>query len=370
MFSCMWNGERIDAFEISKPEGLEREIRRAAQNKELRCIDPNCEYPELGFRHGAKKGAHFYHFRDSNCGYAYFEKNDKPIIREVRKALFEHFKSNGYNVERECRLPIGGKFCHLLFNMDNRKIVLQIADRKTQIKDRETLQEACSKNKCALKWIVVGDPNDDQDEYRNYHMNRYLFNNSANKDVVIINDAADTISQTKYIEDAHFLGSEKYFKEKASLNQLTFINGELAIWGFYDRFKQWFSVMAEEKDAKNRKEREFWRKEHEENEKKAAFLETSVQRTARPFQPKYTSLVNANYTEKNYSPKVEEPSYSPIDYSKFVVGVKVEHEKYGGGVIIAIDRENKKARLRFDNGVEDNFSIDNLAKSSGFKLKG
>lgn len=128
--------------------------------------------------------------------------------------------------------------------------MLQIVDKTTQVKDREVLQEACRKNKYDLKWIVVGDPNNDQDEYRNYHMNRYLFNNSANKDVVIINDAADTISQTKYIEDARFLGSEKYFKEKASLNQLTFINGELAILGFYDRFKQWFSVMAEEKDTK------------------------------------------------------------------------------------------------------------------------
>lgn len=370
MFSCMWNGERIDAFEISKPEGLEREIRKAAKNKELRCIDPNCECPELGFRHGAKKGAHFYHFCDSNCGYAYFEKSDKSIIRDVRKVLFEHFKSNGYNVERECRLPIGGKFCHLLFNMDNRKIVLQIADQKTQIKDREMLQEACSKNKCALKWIVVGNPNDNQDEYRNYHMNRYLLNNSTNKDLVIINDVADTISQTKYIEDARFSGCEKYFKVKAPLDQLSFINGELAISGFYEKFNRWFSVKAGEKDRQKRKDMEFWRKVHEENEKQAASFGTSVQKTARPFQPKNTSLVNSNYTEKNYSPKIEEPSYSPIDYSKFVVGVKVEHEKYGGGVIIAIDRENKKARLRFDNGVEDNFSIENLAKSSGFKLKG
>ena len=368
MFNCMWNGERIDAFEISKPEGLEREIRRAAKNKELRCIDPNCECPELGFKHGAKKGAHFYHFRDSNCGYAYFEKNDKPIIRDVRKVLFEHFKSNGYNVERECRLPIGGKFCHLLFNMDNRKIVLQIADRKTQIKDRETLQEACSKNKCDLKWIVVGDPNDNQDEYSNYHMNRYLLNNSANKDLVIINDVADTISQTKYIEDARFSGSEKYFKEKASLNQLAFINGELTILGFYDRFKRWFSVMAEEKDAQNRKEREFWRNAHVENEKQATFHGTSVQRTAKSYHSKYTSSVNSDYTENNYSSKVEEPSYSPIDYSKFVVGMKVEHEIYGDGVIIEIDRANKKVRLRFDNGVENKFSIDNLAKSSRFKL--
>ena len=114
---------------------------------------------------------------------------------------------------------------------------------------------------------------------------------------------------------------------------------------------------------------EFWRKVHEGNEKQVASFGTSVHKPARPFQPKYTSLANSNYTETDYSPKVEEPSYSPIDHSKFVVGVKVEHEQYGDGIIIAIDRKNGKACLKFDNGVEDNFSIDNLAKSSGFKLK-
>ncbi len=369
MFSCMWNGERIDAFEISKPEGLEREIRKAARNKELRCIDPNCECPELGFKHGSKKAAHFYHYCDSNCGYTHFEKNDKPIIRNVRNALFDHFKSKGFNVERECRLPIGGKFCHLLFDMNNEKIVLQIADKTTQVKDIEKLQTACNYNKCDLKLIVVGDPNDDQDEYRNYQINRYLLNNSVNKDLVIINENSDTLSQTKYIEDNRFSGCEKYFKMKAPLDLLSFINGELSISEFYEKFNQWFSVKAEEKDRKKRKDMEFWRKVHEGNEKQVASFGTSVHKPARPFQPKYTSLANSNYTETDYSPKVEEPSYSPIDHSKFVVGVKVEHEQYGDGIIIAIDRKNGKACLKFDNGVEDNFSIDNLAKSSGFKLK-
>lgn len=366
MFSCMWNGKRIDAFEVSKPESLERQIREAASNNELRCIDPNCGCPELGYKHGEKKRSHFYHYHNSNCGYTYFEKNDKPIIKAVRNTLFNHFKTHGYNVERECRLPVGGIFCHLLFNIDNKRIILQIADKTTQVNDREKLQKACEENNYDLRWIVIGDPHKHQDEYQNYHIHRYLLNNSKNNDLLIIDEKAALISQTKIFEDNRFSEQERYYKLTAPLDRLSFEDREITIENFYEIFDRWFADKVIEKE-RQRREEAWLQREREESIKKIIALE-EAQRKARATIPQYTSPIKDNFANENYSPKVEEPSYPQIDYSKYVVGARVNHGVYGIGTITELLRKAQKVRIKFENGHEDKFRIKDLARSSNFKF--
>lgn len=368
MFSCMWNGKRIDAFEVSKLEGSETQIRKAAASGELRCIDPNCECPKLGYKHGEKKSSHFYHYHNSNCGYTYFEKNDKPIIKAVRNALFDHFKIKGYNVERECRLPISGVFCHLLFIIDNKRIVLQIADKTTQVKDREKLQKACEENNYALKWIVVGDPNKNQDEYNNYHIHRYLLNNSMNNDLLIIDENAAMISQTKIFDNDLFFEHERYYRMAAPLDRLSFENGEITIECFYESFNRWFTDKVAEKERQRCEDEAWLKKQREESINRMLTLEEVSRRKARTIVSQFTSSVEDSFVDKYYSSKVEEPSYPPIDYSKYVVGARVKHGSYGIGTITELFRETQKVRIKFENGHEDNFRIENLARSSDFRF--
>lgn len=367
MFSCMWNGKRIDAFEVSNPESLETQIRKAASNRELRCIDPNCECPELGYKHGEKKSSHFYHYRNSNCGYTYFEKNDKPIIKSVRNALFDHFKIKGYNVERECRLPIGGIFCHLLFDIDNKKIVLQIADKTTRVNDREKIQKACEENDYSLKWIVIGDPNQHQDEYQNYHIHRYLLNHSKNNDLLIIDESATMLSQTLIFEDDRFSEHERYYRITAPLDQLSFADSEITIANFYENFNQWFSDELAEKERQRLEDEAWLQREREESIKRMLALEEAALKMPRSTSFKYPSHINDNFTVGDYPSKVDEPSYH-IDCSKFVVGARINHGIYGIGTISEFFRETQKVHIIFDSGHEDNFKIENLARSSDFKF--
>lgn len=364
----MWNGKRIEAFEVSKPHGMEEEIRRAATNRELKCIDPNCENPELGYRHGAKRGAYFYHFCNSNCGYTHFEKSDKPIIRAVRLALLDHFKCKGYNVEQEYRLPYGGLFCHLMFNINNKKIVLQIADDKTRMNEREKLSKACKENNCELKWIVVGEPNSYQDEYENYQTHRYLLNNSKNSDLLIINEKATEVSQTKIFKHSLFTERESNYRLTAPLDRLIFVDGEISIADFYISFNKWIENKVAEKERQKREEKEWLQRQREVSMKRMRAFEESARRMTAATTVKSPINLRRPFTNENNAPKVEEQSYPQIDLSKYVVGARVHHDRYGDGIISTLFIGLQKVHIIFDNGYEDDFTIKNLARSSTFRF--
>lgn len=377
MFNCIWIDKKINSLEISEPESREREIREAVSHKELRCIDPDCKTP-IGFRHGpSDRRPHFYHLPDydsSKCKYSYFEKNDKETIKEVRYTLFQHFKSNGYNVENEYRLPVGGKFCHLMFDTSNKKIILQISDKSTREVERKALQAACDENKYALKWIVVDDPNRYQDRYHNHLMNRYLFDNSANRDLVIIDKKGETVSQTKYNDDQRLHGIQCYYHEIKPLEQLVLENGEITIKDFYQRAEQWFLNKLEEvkrEQEREEEERRRWEEERKRKREEAQKMRREAERKRKENIERSRASAEAIRSKQpaNREPylKMTEPSareknpLSSEDQCK--IGTKIYHSVYEVGTITERIADSKKVRIKFENGKEDIFSVEALIKS-------
>lgn len=364
MFNCIWNGQRIDAFEISKQEKTETAIRNAGKQGQLRCIDPECT-STLGYKHGSKKEAHFFHHSKSICEYDAFEKNDKIVIKNVRNALFEHFKNIGYNIEREYRLSAGGKFCHLFIKFDEKKIVLQIADKSTSTSIQEEWLKRCLENKCELKWIVIGDPNEFQDEYKNYYIHRHLLNNSRNQDLIIIDETASFVSQTKVFEDPEFCKKESNYKIVEPLNHLIIEDGEITIMGFNKKFSQWF---AKEKAVRERlkSEETECKKHYAKGIKDLSYYDYGL--------PNYNRLNPISYSKSldidEDSVNDEKTLQTEIGNGKFKIGVRVDHPKYGSGVISDVYQDNDipKVHIKFDSGYEENFSVINLIRSNNVKI--
>ena len=86
MFNCIWKGKTINAYEISKSDITEKEIRIAAHNGELRCICPDCG-SKIIYKHGDQIGPHFAH-----------DKNDSivltPNLRRTIKLRYEKYETS------------------------------------------------------------------------------------------------------------------------------------------------------------------------------------------------------------------------------------------------------------------------------------
>lgn len=121
MLYAKWNNKVIDAESVAETEVSETLVRKVS-GIELLCVDPHCDYPLVGYKHGHSCRPHFFHLVNGNCDYAAFERTDNSLVREARNSLYHHFRDIGYNVEREQKLPDGKKYCHLLFHIDKRDI--------------------------------------------------------------------------------------------------------------------------------------------------------------------------------------------------------------------------------------------------------
>ncbi len=121
MENGLWKGQPLIATEIAKYYPFEKEVRKASGRKELRCPDPDCQHPNLRYCHGEKKDAYFAHLNNKHCDYADFDKENTQIMRSVRKIIYEHFKSMGYQVRLEVKV-LDGAF--LVFRPATQKLFL------------------------------------------------------------------------------------------------------------------------------------------------------------------------------------------------------------------------------------------------------
>ncbi|MCM1166824.1 MAG: hypothetical protein NC299_13160 [Lachnospiraceae bacterium] len=186
MLYALWNGELLNAEDVAKIYDVENTIRLASSNKELRCKDPNCTNPIVRYKNGQKRSAHFSHINKGNCDYADFDANDVSVVREARNLLFDHFAKLGYDVHREQKLPNSRRYCHLLFHIDGRNVVLQIAQSTTLAKDTEAMTIECENCGYELLWIVLDSSDVHQYEKHNYHAMRHSFNRSAGNDLLVL----------------------------------------------------------------------------------------------------------------------------------------------------------------------------------------
>ncbi len=245
----MWQGQLLDADEVAITEEFETKIRKAGANHELRCTDPECKC-FICYKHGQKRKPHFAHIGESECAYAQFEKQDTSEKKIIRSALYTHFAGLGYNVKREVRLPNGKKYCDLLLSQNNQNIVLRITLSTTSATYIEEYTKECAQSDCKLLWIAVGDPHDYHCEKHHYHPMRYQFNHTANKNLLIVDSDATTVSQikednTQYAYKGHpldyryFSGDIHNFQIVRPISELRIVDGELTIDGFSDEYSAW-----------------------------------------------------------------------------------------------------------------------------------
>lgn len=359
MIYALWNGELLNADDISQTEETETKIRIASTHKELRCKDPNCTAPVVCYKHGAKRGAHFSHINKGNCDYADFDKNDTSAVREARGLLFQHFKGLGYDIQREQKLPNSKRYCHLNFRIGGSNIVLQIAQSTTSATDIKTMTEGCEKSGYELVWIVLGNSDDIQYEKDNYHAMRYTFNHSAQNDLLILDIDKGKISQTRWDDNKNYSykgrlmyqygGQDVHlFREVKDIDRLRVINGNLTLDGFDKRYDEWTKAKNNAFDEMRQR------------------IDLELQRR---YEPPKTILPKKAPPKPPVKAKQQEfpPLFDSV-LRQFEVGTLVHHRMFGDGEIVAIDYTTQIVKIKyFSHGVVRERSLAKLLGTGALK---
>jgi len=247
MDNALYNGQLIIASEIAENYQKEKEIRMASGHKQLRCPDPECQQPVLRYCHGEIKDAFFAHINNEHCDYAFFDKENEPIMRSIRRTLYDLFKSKGFKVRPEVKV-LDHHYAHLLFEMDNaNRIVVEIGTQRISANRIEQLTEEYKAKDIAVKWIVIGDANIIIHENKTYFLKRYLLNESNNKDLMVISWDGTDIAQYKVDPNKYNFENRSWvsdafpatYYEYSPATELTVDGEELTIPGFNKRYLSW-----------------------------------------------------------------------------------------------------------------------------------
>lgn len=254
MEQCIWDGKLIDINDYLHPFEKEKEIRTASDNGELLCVDPNCSCKTLVYCHGQKRMPYVRHKDNVDCDYEKFENKDNSKIRKIRERLYEHFKSMGYNVKQVVKIPGGRHYAHLLFELNGRKIMLQVADRYLSKRQCEAIVSDCKNCEYILNWIVIGDVNHTQDDINNYHISRHVFSTSSDHTLLIVDENAAKVTQTA--GKAHSYNNHNSgFRLEGRLNQLVLKDDKFCINGFELKHQQWIELEKKRREELAQKAR-------------------------------------------------------------------------------------------------------------------
>lgn len=271
MEKALFNGEVFIASEVAKSFELEKIIRQASGNHQLRCVDNNCHNPIVRYCRGEKKRAYFAHLDNSSCDYAQFDKVNNEIMCQARLDLYESFKSRGFDVQMEIKV-LPKHYTHLLVTlMNGEQVAIEIGDRRTTAKHIEDLETKYADIGVKVKWVVIDEKKSIIKENDAFYLKRYALNKNKNNDVLIYQGEMGEITQykedlNKYYYGGRELKSKNYpevFSKTTSINDLCFEDGELSIFDFYKEYEDWickkvnaFNVKVKEmeKAAENSKE--------------------------------------------------------------------------------------------------------------------
>lgn len=290
MIYAIWDNKLLFAENVAETEQYETEVRKAGSRNELKCTDPDCQFPHVIYKHGPEVIPHFAHKQKGNCDYADYDENfrkDKSIIKTVCSELYKIISSNGYKIKQEVKIPNGHTYAHLMIEVDDKIVALQIQTSATSANYNARVEEDCKSSGYDFQRIIIGNPDAIQRENHTYHIMRYQYNHSANKDLIIIDEKCSVVSQTK--EDnsdytykgkkpdfSSVLFSAKYnsFQLKATPDKLVFENGSLSIAGFNNKYNSFvntrknefeiFKKKIDEAEAKAKEQAETIKKQEEE----------------------------------------------------------------------------------------------------------
>ena len=247
MENAMWKGQLLTASEVAEDYVLEKLIRKASGHKELLCSDPECQNPILRYCHGEIKDAYFAHLDNEHCDYADFDRQNTQVIRSVRRKICEQLEKKGFMVKAEVKI-LEHHYTHLFVDMgEDNKIAIEIGTQRTTANGLDKLTEEYHKKGIAVKWIVVDNTEVNVKEKSTYFLKRYLFNESKNKDLLVVSWDGREAAQYKtdpnqYIYYGYNMAPSNYsetYYELSSIEELTIENGELTLEGYLERYINW-----------------------------------------------------------------------------------------------------------------------------------
>lgn len=248
MENAIWNEKLVIAGEIAEDYAIEKEIRKASGRKELICPDPECEHSTLRYCHGDKKDPYFAHLTNTNCDYAIFDKETSPIIRTIRRLIYDHFRNKGYSVRLESKI-LPHHYTHLYFDMtDRQNVAIEIGTKQLSAKKIDTLTEAYHQAGISVNWIVLDDTKTPVIEKQTYFLKRFLLNETRNKDLLVINWNGSEIAQFKVDPNTYIyeginhrsINFPETYVEYSTLDTLMFDeNNNLSLEGFHQSYKNW-----------------------------------------------------------------------------------------------------------------------------------
>ncbi len=237
MDKAIFNGKIVSAYEISLDYSLEKAVRIASRNRQLKCVDPLCKNPVLKYCHGDKKQAYFAHIVNTECDYDTFDKTDTEELKALRNQLAMHFASLGFSVQTEVKL-LPHHYSPLFCTKGDCSFAIETGTAKTTTKQYDNLMaEYAAKGICA-QWIVLGEEPIYFKENGISFLKRCLLNESETHDCILLDDG--TISQyrldTRHYALAHYNDT---YDERAPLEDLRVENGFITIGGYNERFADW-----------------------------------------------------------------------------------------------------------------------------------
>ncbi|MBO4251171.1 MAG: hypothetical protein J5911_00735 [Clostridia bacterium] len=306
MDKALLNNEIVSAYEISLNYEREKAVRKCSRNKQVLCIDPNCQNPTLRYCHGDKKQAYFAHLTNTDCDYDRFDKNDNELFKSLRITLSNHFSKLGYKVETEYKI-LEHHYSPILCSKDNnRSFVIEMGNSKTTSGFVEKISQEYSLKNISVKWLVIGEESLLLRENGVSFLKRYLLNESKNNDFILVD--GNKIIQYRFDKKLYQLNYyPEIYNEKATIQDLCVVDGELSIKGYNDRFIKWQNK-KEEKIAQElaRIERE---KQERETLSKLA-LEKEKERMAQISLRHNTQNPIENKPVLNPEPKYEKRIYT------------------------------------------------------------
>ena len=312
MENAKWNGIVYSAAAIAESYELEKNIRKASGRKELRCVDPDCTNPILRYCHGEIKCAFFAHLDNCTCDYAEFDKENTQIMRQVKRSIYDSFKSRNFDVQLEVKL-LPRHYTHLLFTMPNgKKIAVELGTQRTAANKIDYLSKQYRDIGIDVKWLVISNEQTLVKENKTFFIKRYLLNENKRKDILILNWDGTEITQyivdpNEYLYRGNPLHSENYpdiYSETGSLSNLVFESEELSIEGFFSRYNEWLTKKRSAFDKKIAQMAEAERKRAEQNKQRALEFEKMSREIAKREMMVNSSIRQDTDTTTTTNPQV------------------------------------------------------------------